>query len=281
MAQAKVKSTMPAKRTRKAQLPVKFTHPRRLDELPPGRGYPDFRALTTFECLEPHHRTFLVREDGSAPHLFVGEYAVIDIVDREPQHGELYVVQHNSGQRRREIVQAKSSYCNITGPGAEESLVWWLCDLRGFRQTDEKLGGIPVFAGLSDGPYETAGLKPKLLGRVVGVAHSALGGLLARAAGWEDEDAGNVAFDPAEYIDALLAAGYGPSVYYRGTTPNGYMELMPEGRERKSEEAAVMAQRYKYAAASTALDRVVQECIRRGLVTGEGIVPMLPGRGQS
>jgi hypothetical protein len=201
---------------------------RHFGELPPGRGYPDFRALTMFERLEPHHRTFLVREDGSAPHLFVGEYAVVDTSDREPQHGELYVVQHKSGERRREIVQATSSYCNITGPGAEKSLVWWLCDLRGFRQTDEKLGGIPVFAGLSDGPYQTAGLKAKLLGRVVGVAHSALGGLLARAAGWEEEEAGNVAFNPAEYIDALLAAGYGPAVCYRGAKAHGYWESMPD-----------------------------------------------------
>jgi hypothetical protein len=41
---------------------------------------------------------------------------------------------------------------------------------------------------------------------------------------------------------------------------------MPDRPVRKAKEAALMAQRYKYAAASTALDRVIEECIRRGLV---------------
>jgi hypothetical protein len=207
-----------------------------------------------------------VSEDGSAPHLDVGEYAVIDTTDRELQHGELYLIQYNGHERRRYIVQVTSSYCNITGPGAEDSLVWWTCDLRGFRRTDQKLDGIPVFAGLSDGPLTGAGLRSRLLGRIIGVAHTPLGGLLAQAAGWENEEAGNLAFDPAEYIDALLAAGYGPYVFYRGGKLDGYGECMPERRQGEAQEAAVMAVRYKYCAASTALNRVIAECIRRALV---------------
>jgi hypothetical protein len=81
-------------------------------------GYPDFRALTTFQSLDPQHKTFLVREDGSAPHLFVGEYAVIDTTDRELQHGELYIVHSQSGERHRRIVQAASS-CRIVSAGVE------------------------------------------------------------------------------------------------------------------------------------------------------------------
>lgn len=58
-----------------------------------------------------------------------------------------------------------------------------------------------MFAGLSDGPYQTEYLRSKLIGRVVGVASSPLGGLLEPSAGWLNEAAGNAAFDPAEYIE--------------------------------------------------------------------------------
>jgi hypothetical protein len=47
-------------------------------------------------------------------------------------------------------------------------------------------GGIPVFAGMSDGPYNPGHLKKKLLGRVVGYAGAPLGGLLEPSLGFCD-----------------------------------------------------------------------------------------------
>jgi hypothetical protein len=216
--------------------------------------------------LPAQHKTFRVRDDGSDPHLHEGEYAVIDTTDRELQHGELYVIQYENGRRSRHITQAAAERMNTTGEQAEPSLVWFMRDLRGFRKTNEGMGGIPVFAGLSDGPYRTEHLQSKLIGRVVGVASSALGKLLAQAAGWENEEAGNAAFDPAEYLETLLAADYKPCAF--PSTKHGwdYCELFPERRLTDAEEAAVMAMRYKFCAASTALDRVIGECKRRGLV---------------
>jgi hypothetical protein len=62
-----------------------------------------------------------------------------------------------------------------------------LSGLAGFRRTNETVfGGIPVFAGLSDGPYKPRHLRKKLLGRVVGYAEAALGRLLQPCAGWAD-----------------------------------------------------------------------------------------------
>ena len=99
----------------------------------------------------------------------------------------------------------------------------------------------------------------------MGVASSALGELLAPAAGWENEEAGNAAFDPGEYLDTLLAAGFEPYVF--PSTKHGwdYCEHFPERRLTESEDAAVLAARYKFCAASTALVRVMEECKRRGL----------------
>lgn len=128
-----------------------------------------FRALTQFEKLAPNHETFLVVDDGSEPHLRKSEYAVIDTSDREPAHGELYLIQF-SEHTPRYIKQLKRDYLNITAPGAELSEVWWVCELRGFRKTTERSHGVPIFAGLSEGPYQTANVGKILIGRVVGYA---------------------------------------------------------------------------------------------------------------
>jgi len=214
-----------------------------------------------FDVLPPEHATFLITEDGAEPHLRRDEYAVVDTTDTELQHGELYVLQLGTYERPRRVIQARSSYVNITGPRARRSLVWWCDDLRGFRKTDETCLGCPVFAGVSDGPYLTEDLKSKLVGRIVGVAFSALCNLLAPTAGWKDEQAGNAAFDPTEYIDTLLAAGHRPSM-----CGELYYEETPHRRITKLHDDAVTAVRWKFVKASTALERVKAECRQRGLV---------------
>jgi hypothetical protein len=64
--------------------------------------------------------------------------------------------------------------------------VWWVRDLAGWRQVetmaDERCGSIPVFAGLSDGPYRAQALRRRLLGRLVGYSETALGDLLKACA---------------------------------------------------------------------------------------------------
>lgn len=138
---------------------------------PPSQRQPtkptSIRALAIFDSLPRNHRTLLIEDDASAPHLKAGECAVIDTTDRELQAGELYVIRYDSGDRRRYIVQIRS-----TASG------WWAGDLAGYRQTNAKIFGVPVLAGVSDGPYTPGLLKKKLLGRVVGYAETALGGLL-------------------------------------------------------------------------------------------------------
>ncbi len=123
--------------------------------------------------------------------------------------------------------------------------------------------GCPIYAGMSDGPYRTENLQPKLIGRVVGVAFTALGGQLPSCAGWEDEETGNAAFDPAEYLDVLIRTGHEPQLQ-----GNYYYEKVPDRALTKAEQTAVTAVRWKYAKASAALKRVKDECIRRGLIDG-------------
>jgi hypothetical protein len=225
------------------------------------------RALTLFETLPPGHKTFRAPDDGSSPHLKEREFAVIDTTDREPQHGELFLMQTPGGPRRRRIVQVSAGLCQITSTGPK-SPVWWLGDLAGFRRTGSDVAGIPLFAGLSDGPYDAAEqyLQTQFIGRVVGYAANSFGHRLAPEAGWENEEEGNAAFDAAGYLDTLIAAGYEPAVFYDRAGRPRLIETFPEDRVTEAHNAAVTAVRTKYCAASLAVDRVIAECIRRGLL---------------
>jgi len=53
----------------------------------------------------------LVTNDDSSPHLRVGEFAVIDTSDIEPQHGEVYLVKRSSGGTAREQLLARRHTC--------------------------------------------------------------------------------------------------------------------------------------------------------------------------
>jgi hypothetical protein len=139
----------------------------------PRRQEP-IRALTYYASLPPAHCTLLVRDDASAPHLKVGEYAVIDTTDCELQKGELYAIEYGGvGEQQRRIIQIRAGHIWSHPSGRRES-VWWVDELAGFRRTNETIGGIPVFAGMSDGPYSARQMKKRLVGRVVGYADAAI-----------------------------------------------------------------------------------------------------------
>lgn len=57
---------------------------------------PELRALMMFPTLPPGHMTFLVEDDAFHPHLRRGEFAVLDLADREPAQGELFVISYSN-----------------------------------------------------------------------------------------------------------------------------------------------------------------------------------------
>jgi hypothetical protein len=90
--------------------------------------------------------------------------------------------------------------------------------------------------------------------------------MLAPEAGYENEEAGNAAFDPDEYLDVLIATGH-RSYLMEGRDGNlTYYEMFPEQPMTDAKHEATYAVRWKYCKASTALSRVKNECIRRGLI---------------
>ena len=99
-----------------------------------------------------------------------------------------------------------------------------------------------------------------------GYSKYSFGNLLAPEAGWENEEAGNAAFDPAEYLDVLIATGHQAFVMKHRDGSFSFYESFPERSMTDAEHKAVYAVRTKYCEASTAVAWVKNECVRRGLI---------------
>jgi hypothetical protein len=111
------------------------------------------RALTLIDKLAPGQMTFRIPDRASSPHLRPGEFAVVDLSDRNPQHGELFLIQSSSGERRRHsAIDANVDDDQFIRTAAKKT--WWLCDLAGWRRDGTDCSGMPVFSGLSDGPMK-------------------------------------------------------------------------------------------------------------------------------
>lgn len=121
----------------------------------------DLRALMVLDHVPARHQAMAVVDDRNAPHLRSGEFAVVDPVDRVPQHGELFAVRYSRGPA---IMQAM--WMHWLGEAN-----WWC------RCLDRPRGaaGIPAWARegrtipSSDGPYAPGGLESLIIGRIVGV----------------------------------------------------------------------------------------------------------------
>lgn len=143
-------------------------------------------TLPLFTRKARGHKTVFVEDECLEPLIKKGQYAVINTHDRRPREAELYVVRYSSplGQSTY-IKQASSRLLNVTAPGAKPSRVWFLDEFRGFRRTgsvEHQGRRVPVFAGLSDGPYKGDDLRERLVGRVVGYAMSPLESALMNGA---------------------------------------------------------------------------------------------------
>ncbi len=121
----------------------------------------EIRALTLLDAVPAGCRAMAVLDDKNAPHLRLGEVAVIDPADCGLVHGELYAVQFGRGPS---ITQALWRRHDDQGH-------WWThtlnrpCD---WPETDAWMrAGKTVPA--ADGPYRSGGLEEKILGRVIGL----------------------------------------------------------------------------------------------------------------
>lgn len=158
---------------------------------------PELRALPTLPALPPDCMTFQVPDDAFHPHLRRGEFVVIDLADRQPAHGELFLQRFEDwrieGGFCHCLVKATASagfYGRPQGwpecqPGISFApavgfepvtvwhLVYWLppADPAEYRAALRE-----GWARLADGPFRTEPLARKLVGRVIGLFVPGRGG---------------------------------------------------------------------------------------------------------
>jgi hypothetical protein len=123
----------------------------------------ELRALELMSRIPVGCALFPVMDDRSDPHLRRGEIAVVDTADRDPQHGEVYVIEWSSGSR---------CITQLIGPGfsgfsSSEKDHWWTGALTS-RESVPGFGELRMI----DGPRSKAGLQKALVGRVIGIFES-------------------------------------------------------------------------------------------------------------
>ena len=120
---------------------------------------PELRALECFDNVPQGCRLHLQADDRHAPHLRVGEFAVIDPTDRQPVSGELYMVRW-ADTGREAVMQVL-----IRDEGV------WFAPLNRPRNADEAATwmrtGRPIWTG--DGPLGPEFLSEYIIGRVLGI----------------------------------------------------------------------------------------------------------------
>jgi hypothetical protein len=138
---------------------------------------PGLRAFIAYDRLPEGCIAFPVTDGANAPHLRPGDIAIIDPTDREPQHGELFVIAWASGGIgiRETVSKAMRARC---GPNGEiiDTVCWMVAGAnrpRSFAEASERLER-GAYMGWADGPYATEGpragyLNGLLRGKVVGI----------------------------------------------------------------------------------------------------------------
>jgi hypothetical protein len=144
-----------------------------------GDDMTEIRALTVFESMPAGCILQAVTDDSCDPHLRVGEFALVDTTDREPQHGELYVMGHKNiyDELRCSIHQVRATIERDIRYRKYQA--WWYGPLvpaafpaKG-HITMEAAMQRPLRMVLTEGPMILKGIREKIVGRVIGIYEAA------------------------------------------------------------------------------------------------------------
>lgn len=128
---------------------------------------PGLRSFIVYDELPAGCIAHEVGTETAAPHIRRGEFAVIDPADREPMHGELFLIQWSAGAPQLvEAVHRKGRY----GVGPDDATIetrLWFADVR--KPMVNLAGEVGAIGRWTDGPYRSEHFREKLMGRVVGI----------------------------------------------------------------------------------------------------------------
>jgi hypothetical protein len=109
-----------------------------------------------------------ITDDDSAPHLRVGEFAVVDTSDTDPQHGEVYMVRWSSGRALIQQVIAKRHRLE------NRAFIGYWTRCLNFEPYDASAVCISP-RSTADRPREFDEIKRALVGRVIGFCPAGAG----------------------------------------------------------------------------------------------------------
>lgn len=120
---------------------------------------PGLRSYIVYDEPPAGCIVFENRRRSVGPHVHTGEFAVVDPTDRDPIHGELFLIEWESTGNRQLVEMMERDR-----DGSEHR--WYavttqrMMNLAGFPSGPTRWG---------DGPYREPDMRKKLVGRVVGI----------------------------------------------------------------------------------------------------------------
>lgn len=137
--------------------------------------------LSIFASVPRRFRSFVIRDDGFAPQLRCGEFAVIDTTLCDPVDGEfvLYRSEHHEAVVRLRLPDQRR-YAGQKAVNSGHPLPWWmlLCGrcrvvpVTGRLSPEDEKWAPGGLAMMADGPISEQNLRPLIAGRVVGVVRA-------------------------------------------------------------------------------------------------------------
>jgi hypothetical protein len=125
------------------------------------------RAFEMFKRVPDGCELFRTDDNALSPHLRAGEYAVVDMINRNYQFGEVFLCRWECGCQVLRQVKKRQYFEDAAKTIAREG-VWFLAMVQPNFMSDGRLDPRgPLF--LSDGPLDPVHLHKKLVGRVIGV----------------------------------------------------------------------------------------------------------------
>lgn len=145
----------------------------------PAIQQPELRAYPVFDKLPKGCIMFPVVGEAAWPVLRHGEIVVVDTTQRDPIHGELFIIEFGkeSGRPSKHLVETFGRILNLVTDGVAKPSLGWMVGAYNRPKTAEEArlwvdqGRANVFC---DGPYASEGrnagyLPSKLTGRVIGI----------------------------------------------------------------------------------------------------------------
>lgn len=135
----------------------------KINSTPAPAQQPGLRPFIIYDRLPAGHAAYVVPDNRQLPHLRAGEWVIVDTSDRTPTHGDLFVIQWQTGGGPM-IVEA----------GWNAKYGYWMVGSR-CNRFNRGTGNLPVSEGMISGdfPYRTDQLEDRFLGRIVGILEAA------------------------------------------------------------------------------------------------------------